>query len=78
MSPAKRSESALKKVHGKRLDDGTEVQGFRMLLELLGGIVRNLCRIPGANADAPTFHVTTTANGMHQWAYELLEGITKI
>jgi len=74
--PAKRSESALEKVHSKRLDDGTEVHSFRTLLELLGGIVRNVCRIPGAGAEAPTFHVTTTANAKQQRAYELLEGIT--
>ena len=74
--PAKRSESALEKVHSKRLDDGTEVHSFRTLLELLGGIVRNVCRIPRAGAEAPTFHVTTTANAKQQRAYDLLEGIT--
>ena len=78
MSPAKRSESALKKVHGKRLDDGTEVHSFRTLLELLGAIVRNVCRVPGADTDEPTFQVTTTANAKQQRAYELLEGIAKM
>lgn len=74
--PAKRSESALLKVHSKRLDDGTEVHSFRTLLDLLAGIVRNVCRIPGAAAGEPTFQVTTTANAKQQRAYDLLEAIT--
>jgi len=76
VSSAKRSDSALQKVHSKRLDDGTEVHSFRTLLELLGGIVRNVCRVPGAATCEPTFHLTTTANARQQRAYELLEGIT--
>jgi transposase len=75
VAPAKRSESALRKVHSKRLDDGTEVHSFRTLLNLLAGIVRNVCRIPGAAAGEPTFHVTTTANAKQQRAYDLLEAI---
>jgi len=75
VAPAKRSESALQKVHSKRLDDGTEVHSFRTLLNLLASIVRNVCRIPGAADDEPTFHVTTTANAKQQRAYDLLEAI---
>jgi hypothetical protein len=75
VAPAKRSDAALRKVHSKQLDDGTEVHSFRTMLELLAGIVRNVCRIPGAAADEPTFHVTTTANFKQQQAYELLETI---
>jgi len=75
VAPAKRSEAALRKVHSKQLDDGTEVHSFRTMLELLAGIVRNVCRIPGAAADEPTFYVTTTSKAKQQRAYDLLETI---
>ncbi len=75
VAPARRSERALQKVHSKTLDDGSEVHSFQTLLDVLGGIVRNVCRIPGAPDEAPTFDVVTQRSATQQRAYELLETI---
>lgn len=75
VAAAQRSDSACQKVHSKTLEDGSEVHSFQTLLKLLGGIVRNVCRIPNTAADSPTFDVTTTRNAKQQRAYELLETI---
>jgi transposase len=75
VAPAKRSEAALNKVHSKVLDDGTEVHSFQTLLKLLSTVVRNVCRVPRAGHDAPTFEVVTTPNAKQQRAYDLLDGI---
>ncbi len=75
VAPAKRSKAALNKVHAKVLDDGTEVHSFQTLLKLLSAIVRNVCRVPRAGPDAPTFEVVTTPNAKQQRAFDLLEGI---
>ena len=72
VAPAKRSEAALRKAHFKTLDDGSEVHSFHTLLKLLSGIVRNVCRVPGAPPDAPTFEVVTTPNEKQQRAFDLL------
>ena len=72
VAPAKRSDSALRKVHTRLLDDGSEVHSFRTLLSHLSGIVRNVCRVPGADPDASTFEVVTTPNLKQQQAYDLL------
>jgi hypothetical protein len=75
VAPAKRSKAALRKVHSKTLDDGSEAHSFQTLLKLLSGIVRNVCRVPGAGPDAPTFEVVTTPNEKQQRAYDLLATI---
>jgi len=75
VAPAERSEAAMRKVHTKRLDDGSPVHSFRTLLDHLGGIVRNTCRCPNAGPDAPTFHKTTTPNAKQQQALDLLRTI---
>jgi transposase len=75
VAPAERSQPALGKVHSHSLDDGSEAHSFRTLLKQLSGIVRNICRIPGARPDAPTFDVVTTPNAKQQRAYDLLEEI---
>jgi transposase len=75
VAPAQRSEAALQKVHSKTLEDGSRVHSFQTLLKLLGGIVRNVCRVPGAPPDAPTFDVVTTPSAKQQRAYDLLETI---
>ncbi len=75
VAPAKRSQAALRKVRSKTLDDGSEVHSFQTLLKLLSGIVRNLCRVPGAGPDAPTFEVVTTPNEKQQRAFDLLATI---
>jgi hypothetical protein len=75
VAPAKRSDKALRKVHSRRLDDGTVAHSFQTLLLELSAIVRNICRIPGAGEDAPTFHVVTQQSPQQQRAYDLLETI---
>jgi len=75
VAPAKRSKSALHKVHSKTLDDGSQVHSFQTLLKLMSGIVRNVCRVPGAPAGTPTFDVVTTPSPKQQRAYALIEGI---
>ena len=75
VAPAKRSKSALRKVHARTLDDGTEVHSFRTLLKHLSAIVRNVCRLPDSGPHAPTFGVVTTPNPKQQRAYDLLDNI---
>jgi transposase len=76
IAPAERSAEALKKVHSKRLDDGTEVHSFQTLLKLLSQIVRIECRVQSADPDVPTFELETTPNDKQQRACELLKNIT--
>ena len=75
VAPAKHSEAALRKIRSKKLDDGTEAHSFQTLLKALSTIVRNICRAPGDNPDAPTFQVVTTPDPKQQRAYDLLETI---
>ena len=75
VAPAQRSEAALRKVHSKILDDGSPAHSFGTLLKVLSGIVRNLCRVPGAGPDPPTFEVLTTPDSKQQRAYDLLRTI---
>ena len=72
VAAARRSEEALRKVHSRTLDDGSEVHSFQTLLRLLSGIVRNACRVPGKGADASTFDVLTTPNAKQKRALDLL------
>lgn len=72
VAPARRSLAALRKVHTRTLDDGSEAHSFQTLLHHLGTIVRNQCKIPGANAGAPLMEITTTPNAKQKRAYELL------
>lgn len=57
------------------LEDGNSVHSFSTLLSELSTIVRNTCRTPLADADAPTFDVVTTANPLQKRAFELLQKI---
>jgi len=75
VAPAKRSEAALRKVHARVLDDGSEVHSFQTLLARLSQIVRNLCRVRNMGPSAPTFEVVTTPDAKQRRAYELLERI---
>ncbi len=75
VAAARRSEAALRKVHTRTLDDGTEVHSLRTLLKHLSAIVRNVCRVPGSAPDAPTFDIVTTPDAKQQRAFELLESI---
>jgi transposase len=76
VAPAKRSEEALRKVHTKKLDDGSSVHSFKTLLSHLSSVVRNKCRRKGAGPDELAFEMTTTPNPKQQKAYELLKAIT--
>jgi hypothetical protein len=72
VAPAKRSEAALRKVRSKTLDDGSAAHSFQTLLKVLSSIVRNICHVPGAGPDDPTFEVVTTPSAKQQRAYDLL------
>jgi len=76
VAPAKRSAQALKKVHSRTLDDGTEVHSFHTLLMDLATIVRNTCRRKGGRAGEPMFTLTTTPSVKQKRALELLDTIT--
>jgi transposase len=75
VAPAKRSKSALTKVHTGRLKSGAHVHSFRTLLQSLSALVRNKCRRKSASADEPTFDVNTIPNPEEQEAYNLLQKI---
>jgi transposase len=73
VAPAKRSEVAEIKATSRQLLDGTPTHSFSTLLSELGSIVRNTCRTPNADHDAPTFDVTTISNPVQQRAFELIK-----
>ena len=75
VAPAKRSNSAMKKVKTKRLDDGSRVYSFRSLLGHLGAIVRATCRCSGERNPLATFTVITRRNPKQQKAFDLLQTI---
>ena len=75
VAPAKRSDSAMKKVRTKRLDDGSRVYSFRSLLGHLGAIVRATCRCSGERNPSATFTVITRRNPKQQKAFDLLQTI---
>jgi transposase len=72
---ATRSANAERKAKTRKLDDGTAAHSFRTLMQDLAGIVRNTCCAPGADADAPTFTITTTPSPKQRAALDLLEAI---
>ena len=76
VAPAQRSAGALRKAQVRVLEDGSPVHSFRTLLSDLGTIVRNQCRVPGADVNAPPLEITTTPNAQQKRAYELLDTIT--
>ena len=75
VAPARRSQEALRKVHSRTLEDGTEVHSFQTLLKLLSSITRNLCRVRSAGPEAATFEILTTPSAKQQRAFDLLETI---
>lgn len=75
VAPAKRSDSAMKKVRTKRLDDGSRVHSFRSLLGHLGAIVRATCRCSGGRDTSATFTMITRRNPKQQKAFDLLQTI---
>ena len=75
VAPAKRSESAMKKIRTKRLDDGSRVYSFRNLLGHLGAIVRATCRCLEEKDTSATFTMITRRNPKQQKAFDLLQRI---
>ena len=75
VAPAKRSDSAMKKVRTKRLDDGSRVYSFRSLLGHLGAIVRATCRCSDGRDTSDTFTMLTRRNPKQQKAFDLLQTI---
>ena len=76
VAPAERSESAMRKVRTKRLDDGSVVHNFHTLVGHLAAIVRNTCRCRGAGPDEPTFDMDTTPDQKQRQALDLLKTIS--
>ena len=75
VAPARRSEGALRKVHGKQLTDGSKAHSFRTLLHNLSTIVRNTCRRKQAADDEAAFSLDTTPSPQQRRAMELLRTI---
>ena len=75
VAPAKRSKAALAKITSHTLEDGSPAHSFRTLLGDLATIVRNTCRTPESDQNAPTFNITTTPNASQQRALQLLDTI---
>jgi len=75
VDPAKRSDSAMKKVRTKRLDDGSKVYSFRSLLGHLGAIVCATCRCSDGRDTSATFTMITRRNPKQQKAFDLLQTI---
>ena len=75
VAPARRSTQALKKVHSRTLDNGTETHSFHTLLTDLATIVRNTCQRKGGGAGEPRFTMTTIPNVNQKRALELIDTI---
>jgi transposase len=75
VAPARRSATAERKAKTRKLEDGTAAHSFRTLMQDLAGIVRNTCRAPGVDANAPSFTITTTPTPKQRTALDLLEAI---
>jgi transposase len=76
VAPAKRSQAATQKAKRRTLDDGSPTHSFSTLMAEMAMIVRNTCRTPGEDCDAPTFEIVTTANAKQRRAFELIEQIS--
>lgn len=75
VAPAKRSDSALKKIASKKTTEGFNVHSFRTLIEHLGGIVRNFCIRKNSNSSETSTIIETTPGPIQQRAFELIRGI---
>ena len=75
VAPAKRSKTALEKVHTRKLADGTPAMSFGGLLAHLSTIVRNTLRPKGARDGEATFALTTRPNPKQQQAMDLIAAI---
>ena len=75
VAPAKRSAAAQRKAQAKVIDDGQPAHSFATLMAEMATIVRNTCRTPSADPDAPTFELLTTATAHQQRALALIQAI---
>ncbi len=81
VAPAQRSEEAKAKVARRHHEDGTPIHSFPTLLAELATIVRNTGHAAGnacrtsAEADAPTFSVTTQPNPLQARAMALIDAL---
>jgi len=76
VAPAKRSDSARKKIQSKKLEDGSVVYSFRGLLSHLAAIVRATCRCYDEKETfSSTFTMDTKRNKKQQEAIDLLNKI---
>ena len=75
VAPAKRSTPAEKKVHSKKLADGSPAHSFQSLLSNLKSIVRNTCKRRNTETSEPCFIMDTQPTERQQKAYRLLKTI---
>ena len=75
VAPAKRSDSAMKKVRTKRLEDGSRVYSFRDLLGHLSAIVRATCHCSDDKDTSANFTMVTRHNPKQHKAFDLLRTI---
>lgn len=75
VAPAKRSAAAERKAQTGKLEDGTPAHSFTTLMQELSIIMRNTCRTPGVEDEAPTFEIVTTPNPKQHRALELIQQI---
>ena len=75
VAPAKRSAAAQRKAQSKVIDDGQPAHSFATLMTEMATIVRNTCRTPSADPDAPTFELLTTATAHQQRALALIQAV---
>ncbi len=73
VAPAVRSVQAEKKIHSKRLADGSAVHSFQSLLRNMATIVRNTCQKKNAGSDVPSFTIDTQHTKKQQEAFQLLK-----
>ena len=80
VAPAQRSVAAELKASTGILDDGTPVHCFRTLIETLGTVTRNRCRVGQADDAmfAAEFEITTQADEKQQRALDLLKRIREL
>jgi hypothetical protein len=78
VAPAKRSSSALEKVHSHIAEDGTPVHSLRTLLAELATLVCNTCKTPGDLQYSATFELLTTPppTALQRRAFDLIDQIS--
>ena len=75
VAPARRSQTALAKVHTRTLADGTPTMSFTRLLSHLATVVRNTVRPRSARPGEATFTLTTRPDPKQQQALDLIAAI---